>query len=180
MKRFILFMLFIVAFISIISMKITFAISIVYKAVDLTDVNPNEDLWQYTYWVKDYTFDTGYGFTIYFDYQLYSNLEDPPPAVNSDWDPIVWQPDLSLPDDGAYDALALVDNASLTDPFVISFVWLGSGSPGAQHFEVYDPSFNIVASGQTAPVPESATLLLISTGLLGLAGFKKKFNITQG
>ncbi|HHA19074.1 MAG TPA: PEP-CTERM sorting domain-containing protein [Methylophaga sp.] len=180
MKRFIFITLFIVVFISMVSMRTTFAISIVYEATDLSDTTPGEDVWQYTYWLSDYTFNTGYGFTIYFDYQLYSNLEDPPPAVNSDWDPIVWQPDSSLPDDGAYDALALVDNASLADPFTISFVWLGSWSPGGQYFEVYDSSFNTVASGQTAPVPEPATFLLISTGLLGLAGFKKKFGITRG
>lgn len=180
MKRFIFMTLFIVAFISMVSMKTAFAISIVYEATNSTDTTPGEDLWQYTYWLSDYSFDTDYGFTVYFDYQLYSNLEDPPPTVNSDWDPIVWQPDPSLPDDGAYDALALVDNASLADPFTVSFVWLGSGNPGDQYFEVYDPSFNTVASGQTAPVPEPATFLLIATGLLGFAGFRKKFSITRG
>lgn len=177
MKRFIFITLFIVVFISMVSMKTTFAISIVYEATDLSDITPGEDLWQYTYWLSDYTFNTGYGFTIYFDYQLYSNLEDPPPAVNSDWDLIVWQPDPFLPDDGAYDAMALVNNASLADPFTVRFVWLGSGTPGDQYFEVYDLSFNTVASGQTAPVPEPATFLFLTSGLLGIASIKRKISL---
>lgn len=150
------------------------AIQISYKAVNLADTTPGEDLWQYSYTVGDYSFDMDYGFTIYFDYFLYSNLEDPAPYVNDDWDPIVWQPDTAIPDDGAYDALALENAASLADPFVVSFVWLGSEVPGSQFFEVYDPDFNIIRSGETAPVPEPATLLLVGSGLLGLAGLRKR------
>ena len=150
------------------------AIQISYEAVNLADTTPGENLWQYSYTVGDYSFDMDYGFTIYFDHSAYSNLEDPVPYVNDDWDPIVWQPDTSIPDDGAYDALALEDAASLADPFVVSFVWLGSEVPGSQFFEVYAPDFNIIQSGETAPVPEPATLLLVGSGLLGLAGFRKR------
>ena len=75
------------------------ATTILYEATDLADTTSGEDLWQYTYTVSDFVFDTDYGFTIFFDYQLYANLEDPPPSVNSDWDPIVWQPDSSIPDE---------------------------------------------------------------------------------
>jgi len=150
------------------------ATTISYEATDLTDTTPGEDLWQYTYTVGGFEFDTDYGFTIFFDYQLYADLEDPPPSVNLEWDSIVWQPDSGLPDDGVYDALALVDVASLADPFTVSFVWLGTGAPGAQFFDVYDSSFNTVESGQSAPVPEPGTILLVGSGLIGLAGLRKK------
>ncbi|MFH1673379.1 MAG: PEP-CTERM sorting domain-containing protein [Pseudomonadota bacterium] len=150
------------------------AIQILYEATNLADTTPGEDLWQYEYAVSDYSFDVDYGLTIYFDYSLYSNLVDPPPYVNDDWDPIVWQPDNGIPDDGAYDALALESGASLADPFAVSFVWLGSGVPGSQFFEVYDPYFNTIESGDTAPVPEPATILLVGSGLLGLAGLGKR------
>ena len=161
-------------FFLLIPVAISSATIISYEATDLADIAPGEDLWQYSYTVSDFVFDTDYGFTLFFDYQLYANLEDPPPSVNSDWDSIVLQPDSGIPDDGTYDALASVDGASLADSFTVSFVWLGSGTPGAQSFDVYDPSFNTIDSGQSAPVPEPATILLVGSGLVGIIALKKK------
>jgi hypothetical protein len=159
----------------LVPVAISGATTISYEATDLTDTTPGEDLWQYSYTVDDFLFNNmNYGFTIFFDYSLYADLEDPPPYVNSDWDLLVWQPDSGIPDDGAYDAFALADGASLADPFTVSFVWLGIGAPGAQSFDVYDTAFDTVESGQTAPVPEPGTILLVGSGLLGLAGLRKK------
>jgi len=159
----------------------SYATTIFYQASDLADTTPGQDLWQYSYSVSGYTFSQNYGFTVLFDYSLYSNLEDPPPFVNNDWDPIVLQPDLILQEEGAYDALALVDNASLADPFTVSFMWLGSGTPGSQPFQVYDPNFETIEEGRTtsgaAAIPEPATLLLLGSGLIGLMGIRKKLRI---
>jgi len=161
------------------------AISIDFTATDLVDVNPGKDLWQYSYTVSDHTFAADTGFTIYFDLGLYDFLDPAPPAPNSDWDVTTWNPDPSLPDNGAYDAYALIDNASLSDMFTINFVWLGGSSdPGPQSFEVYDGlTWTVLENGSTtsgaAPVPEPATMLLFSTGLAGLVGankIRKKFN----
>lgn len=156
----------------------SYSTTISYQVTDQADTTPGQDLWQYSYSISGYTFNTGYGFTVLFDYSLYSNLEDPPPFVNSDWSPLVLQPDLSLTADGTYDALALADNASLADPFTVSFVWLGIGTPGPQSFDVYDPDFEIIESGRTtlagpAQIPEPATLLLLVSGLAGLIGIRK-------
>lgn len=156
------------------------AISIDFQATDLTDAVAGEDLWQYTYTVSDHTFAADTGFTIYFDYALYGAIDPFPTSPNADWDVLTWDPDPGIPDDGAFDAYAWNDNASLADPFTVSFVWMGAGTPGAQFFDVYDGfTFDILDSGtsvasQVAPIPEPATLLLLGTGLVGLAGYRKR------
>lgn len=179
MKRFVLQSIIALFILVLFSITTVHATSIIYEATDMIDTTPGQDLWEYAYTVSDYSFDTNYGFTIFFDYTLYSDLEDSPPFVNTNWDTMVWQPDLSIPDDGVYDALALVNGASLADTFTLGFVWLGSSAPGPQYFEVYDNTWNTVESGQTAPVPEPATLLLFGSGLLGLAGFKRVRNFSH-
>ncbi len=158
------------------------ATAISYTVTDLSDINPGEDLWQYSYSVSDNTFAADTGFTVYFDLGLYDFLDPLPPAPNTDWDVLTWNPDSSLPDDGAYDAYALVDDASLADMFNVSFVWLGAGTgPGSQYFEVYDGlTWSVLEDGFTspgvAPVPEPATMFLFGTGLAGLigSGIRKK------
>ena len=154
-----------------------------YQAVDLPDAIVDEDLWQYRYTVSDHSFDSNTGFTLYFDATLYSNLQNPPPAVNTDWDLLVTQPEPLLFDEpGIYDALALIDRPSLAGSFSLTFVWLGSGMPGSQAFELYDAAFNSIVSGSTvhqpSPIPAPPALWLFGVGLFLFFSQRKTNRIT--
>lgn len=110
-------------------------------------------------------------FTINFDRTLYTNLiVDASPA---DWDSLVAQPDNDIPADGYFDSLALsqgIANGESLGGFSVRFTYLGTGTPGAQPFEVVDSDFNVLVAGMTAPVPEAQTYLMLLTGL-GLLGW---------
>lgn len=152
-------------------------IRIAYLATDLPDSAPGEDRWEYRYVVSDFSFDVDRGFAIAFDSTLYTDLESIPPPVGPDWDVVTFQPDPVLGSPGLYDALALVSGASLLDPFVVSFTWLGGAlpPPGSQPFTVHEfgPGglLTIIETGRTEPfaqpVPEPATSALVVLGAAG-------------
>ena len=126
-----------------------------------TNAAPGQDLWEYRYTVSGFTYPQDFGFTVFFAQDRYSDLEDPPPPVNADWDVLTLQPIPAIPADVAYDALALVANPSLADLFTVSFVWLGPAGtqPGAQPFEVYELDLtgsviDIPEVGQTVPAAQ--------------------------
>jgi hypothetical protein len=143
-----------------------------FEALDELDLAPGEDLWSYRFFVSSVTFAAGQGFSLYFAPTLYRSLQDPPAPVNADWDLLVFPVDSPPGAQGIYDALALVDGASLLDAFTVTFVWLGGGAPGPQPFTInaFDSTGGItfVERGETtplhAPVPEPASWLLMALG----------------
>jgi len=148
------------------------ALRIAYTATDLPDGGP-EDLWQYDYFVSEGSFATGFGFSILFPVGGGDALVPVATGADAEWDVIALQPDPLLPADGVFDAQALVDGATLAFPFSVRFHWSGSGAPGAQGFLVYDPGFATIETGETVPVPEPVTVLLLALGLSGLAGRRR-------
>jgi hypothetical protein len=147
--------------------------TIYYEAIDLPDQVVGEDRWRYNYLVAGIAFEADQGFTIFFDINLFRDLDISSHAVHDDWDVLVFQPDANLPADGVYDALALVSGASLQNPFSVDFVFLGSGRPGSQPFDItqFDSQGNFVGvleSGFTTAIPEPGPLSLT---LLGLSAF---------
>lgn len=157
------------------------AITVTYEAS-----YQNEGIWQGSYSVVDYIFDKDYGFTIFFDYDLYANIS--PGPHGADWDIITWNPQLltgGVKQAGAYDALALVDHAFLGDPFVMQFQWLGAAgtSPGPQVFEVHNASTWAAVESGVIPAPQSAVpvpvgqpmaIFLLICGLTGMLALRKK------
>ena len=75
-----------------------------FAVVDLADTTPGQDLWEYSYEVSSLTLTAGQGFTIFFDLNLFTLLQSPPPFVNADWDLLSVQPDLALASNGFFDA----------------------------------------------------------------------------
>jgi hypothetical protein len=148
--------------------------------------NPSGNNWVYQYTVSNPApSDPISEFTIWFDRAQYANLS----VIGSpaDWDSIVIQHDLSIPADGFFDALALGSGvgvgATLTG-FSVGFTYLNGDTPGAQAFEIINPStFQTTFGGTTVladsgpggggtnPVDAPSTLALLAFIFLGLKMF---------
>lgn len=113
------------------------------------------------------------GFTVFFAETDFSNLQVLGSPVS--WDSLVAQPDAGIPAAGFFDSVMLNRSLGLSagqsqGGFAVSFDYLGASAPGSLHYEITDENFQLLASGQTAVVPEPATLaqMLGGLGLLAL------------
>jgi hypothetical protein len=140
---------------------------------ETTDLGSGQ--WQYTYDVTNINLTEGVKeFTIWFDYGLYENLAivtpDPP-----NWYGIVWQPELGL-GDGGYDAATTglgIGIGESVSGFSVRFDWLGVGNPGAQNYEIVNPTdFTTIETGFT--VPEPSIFVLMGLGAFSIV--RKKQN----
>lgn len=119
-------------------------------------------------------------FTIFFDLGLYSNLATT--TSPQSWSVLAIQPDPNIPDGGFFDALSMSNGlapGSSLGGFQVIFNWLGSSAPGAQRFDVIDPSsFTMLDTGRTVnPIPEPGSTSLIFLGL-GCISFVPVFGLT--
>ena len=138
--------------------------------------NVSGNTWEYTYTVANDMLATDIDeFTVYFGLGLYENLVAT--AAPATWDPLIVQPDPSIPpsgDDGFYDALALstgIEPGASLGGFSVKFDYLGTGVPGSQFFEIINPAtFATLDSGFTQVIPLPAAIWLFVTGLLSMFG----------
>ena len=140
---------------------------------EITNILGNR--WQYNYSVYNDSLTSDIEeFLIFFDHNAFDNLAVVDSPLN--WDPLVVQPDSSLPDDGYFDILALssgIAPGTSLSGFLIDFDYLYSGTPGSQYFEVRDStSFDLLETGNTVlvsgNVPEPNTMFLAIIGIVPL------------
>jgi hypothetical protein len=169
------------ALVALVSAAVSHATIITTDATNLGDAT-----WRYDYTITNDTLGGSLDyFVLAFDRELYANLRNAAAPVG--WDILVLQPDLDLPDDGVFDALALdggiAPGATLAG-FSITFDFLGVNIPMSQPFSVLDPfTFDVVENG-TAPVvaavPEPSSSLLFLSGALILIGLHARRFRRQG
>jgi hypothetical protein len=145
----------------------------------LTSLGANQ--WRYDYTINNPTdvyFDE---LTVYFDVANYGQLEAP--IAPGSWDAVLVQPDAGIPANGYVDfwnPFDVMTPGSSESGFSVTFNFLGTGSPGAQSFDLIDSTtFAVVYSGTTTvvdstiPVPESSSLSLVILGLaIGVLKFR--------
>jgi hypothetical protein len=124
-------------------------------------------------------------FDILFDTSLYqeSSLQIVTPApLHTQWSEQLLSSAPSVP--AAYDALSLTGGiaaGSTVTGFSVQFTWLGTGNPGSQPFQVFDPNtFAVLQSGVTSTLPvgvpaaSTLTLFLLGVGLSLAAAFQMR------
>jgi hypothetical protein len=145
-------------------------------SVDYTVTQISGSEWQYEYSLSG-SFVAGDDLAIYFPLASSAGLVDLGTG-GPDCTTFAFQPDPSLPADGEFDMLANVTNPDLTPVFSVEFLYSGAGTPGVQAFTLYDPDFNVLATGFTdsgvpSPVPEPASFVLIGSGLAAIWKLKR-------
>jgi hypothetical protein len=156
---------------------VSIPISVPATTISYDVQNLGGTVWQYSYTVSNDTLSVPIEeFTIYFENGLYQALWVD--SAVSGWTEQViepWFPNNS----GFYDAIASgagIGPGETMGGFQVSFEWLTFGAPMPQPFEVYDTGLAFLDSGTTTPsvVPEPGTLMLLCSGLLCLAGIRRK------
>ena len=141
-------------------------------AINLPDTTPGQDLWRYNYTLSGFNLQANQGFSVFFNYQQYTNLTNPRPISDASWNVLAVQPDVGLTADGFYDALALVNSPPTDGPFSVDFVWLGNDTPAiSQSFYIYNANFQPIFPGTTmvnggVPEPGTVSLSVLGAGLL--------------
>jgi hypothetical protein len=128
-------------------------------------------------------------FDVLFDTSLYTSLQIVTPAnLQGQWsEKLLAAVPPSIPT--TYDALALLGGVApgtTVGGFAVQFTWLGSGLPGSQPVQIFDPtSFaqlqsaqTVVVDASTIPATSAPSLILMTVGLAVIAAYysRKRFS----
>lgn len=147
------------------------AVDIAYTATPLGGTQ-----WRYDYVVTNTDLPALDEFSVFFDRTSFASLVVA--ASPAGWSSIALQPTASL--DGLFDSLALNNSLAMgasQGGFSVSFDFLGTGTPGAQSFQVIDPFNNnaVLQTGMTiAAIPEPQTLALLLAGIVPVAAWARR------
>jgi len=144
--------------------------AIQYQLIDIPDPVGSPDTMELVYQV-DNAFTAFSGFNLIYSPAQFADLQLTVP-LDANWFPSLSQPDAGAPFDGLLSYQALTDLPAGIRTFTVTFTNVGGGKPGAQTYELFDESFNVVSSGQTTPmaaVPElpSGAMLAAALPLIG-------------
>jgi len=141
-------------------------------------VLPTPGQYRYTYTIEG-TFSQNQVIDIQFDPTLYGSLFNG--QAGSDWNLLVFQPNIPLGAYGDYSILALINNPSVAGTFSVDFTYLGTGDLGGpQMFTVdqYDANGNYISNVTTSStivaydsVPEPTGVAFSSIGLLVICAY---------
>ncbi|HCU67045.1 MAG TPA: hypothetical protein DF774_14920 [Rheinheimera sp.] len=143
--------------------------------ITATTSNVSGNTWESRYTINNNTGSAIKWFTIYFDFNHYSNLVYIPTAeVGVDWDVFSVEPFLSS--DGFVDAFSFGDGIGIGQSlsnFVVRYQFSGQYLPVMQSFEVYDPDApepTLLDFGdvEITAVPQPQALWLFATGFICL------------
>jgi hypothetical protein len=159
-------------------------IQILYQVEDQANRKTGGDTWRYTYTVTGRAFAEFEGFAISFEPDLADSLtlvSYPTP----EWDANVAQPEPSFVQPGFLLAQASRNLPASAWQFAVDFVWLGEGTPGPQHYQLFDADLNVLDPPGTlatvaGPIPEPQTYLLMLAGFTLLAALTRRRRIGRG
>ena len=159
----------VVIFFSMLFCHSAFATGVTYELTGLGGSS-----YEYVYTIENDTLQVAIEqFTIWFEEDLYENLQITTPSpLTTNWDEII------LPSTGfgiplGYDGLTLADGIDIGETvggFSVSFDWLGPELelPANQPFHIVDPANSQTIDSGFTTVPEPMTFLLLSLGGLVL------------
>jgi hypothetical protein len=133
-------------------------------------INLGSNSFTYNYSVSGIAFQQNEELDIRFDPALYGILSTP--VAGPGFRLTLLQPNNPPGTFGDYDALAMINNPSITGPFGLNFTFLGTGQPGSQPFLInqFDQSGNFISTVEagftSSSIPEPASLSLSVMGLL--------------